>query len=51
MTNPTIKVHAGALFTRPVLTGDFGVAWNPSRRSPLMDAFEAHCRAHTTHVP
>jgi DNA-binding transcriptional LysR family regulator len=38
-------------FTRPALTGDFGVAWNPNRRSPLLDAFEAHCRAHMAQVP
>ena len=36
-------------FTRPALTAAFAVAWNPNRRSPLLDAFLAHCQAH--HAP
>ena len=31
-------------FKRPPLTAEFGVAWNPSRRSHLLDAFLVHCR-------
>lgn len=35
-------------FARPGLTGAFGVAWNPRRHSPLLDAFLACCRAHAS---
>lgn len=35
-------------FAPPGLTGAFGVAWNPRRHSPLLDAFLACCRAHAS---
>jgi DNA-binding transcriptional LysR family regulator len=31
---------------RPALMAAFGVAWNPQRHSPLLDAFVACCRTH-----
>ncbi|MFI6931286.1 LysR family transcriptional regulator [Streptomyces sp. NPDC050287] len=31
-------------FVRPTLIAEFGLAWNPGRVPPLLDAFLTHCR-------
>lgn len=35
-------------FARPAPTGEFGLAWNPLRGTPLLEAFVAHCRHQMT---